>query len=308
MRSMLEQKKTATRYFPRFSYSVDGKVYSPPEDLASKLSTLETELVSAKKEAEKAQDKATDSGGLIGALANMDAETKKLAVTQLSYQLIALRNGFPPYIELASDQGTKLQATPPATDSAGKTESKTTETQTNEKIEDCQIPGTMDFRKTTWGMSKSQVKATEVGPPDERDDVLSYSIEIAGMRCFLVYIFVEDKLVRAKYRFAAEHSNKNDYIEDYLDLKKTLEKKYGELKEDDVLWKDNLYRKDSSERGFAVSLGHLSYYSEWDTENTAILLFLTGENYTIKLGIEYSSKVLKNLENKTREKEQASEL
>ena len=159
--SMLEQKKAAAWYFPSFSYAVEGKLYSPPKDLATKLSTLESELVSAKKEAEIAQAKAAGSGGLIGALVSMEAETKELVVSQLNYQLIALRNEFPPYIGSTSAQNSKLQpASPPInTESEIKTESKT---QANEKIDDSQSSGTMDFRKTTWGMSKSEVKATEI--------------------------------------------------------------------------------------------------------------------------------------------------
>lgn len=101
--AMLEQKKAAAWYFPRFSYLVDGKQYYPPDDLGSKISTLENELKTAQKEAELARGKASLAGGVIGLLAVMDAETKALTVSQLSYQLIAFRNGFPPYIGSTSN-------------------------------------------------------------------------------------------------------------------------------------------------------------------------------------------------------------
>ncbi len=301
--SMLEQKKAAAWYFPSFSYSVEGKLYSPPEDLASKLSTLESELLAAKKEAEVAQAKAASSGGLIGALVSMEAETKELIVSQLNYQLIALRNGFPPYIGSTSAQDSKLQPPSPTPVSL---ESKT---QVNEKIDDSQSSSAVDFRKTTWGMSKSQVKATEAGVPNSEDEsVLMYSSRISGMNALVIYIFAENKLVRAKYLFTEEHSNRNDYITDYNSLKEALGKKYGKIKNEETVWRNDLYRDDFSQWGFAVSLGHLIYYSQWNTENTNISLVLSGENYDIKLAAEYTSKALEKLEEKVREKKQSSEL
>jgi hypothetical protein len=97
----------------------------------------------------------------------------------------------------------------------------------------CCAGQTPDFRKTTWGMTKAQVLATEPLKPVIRDDeagltVVAYkSVTVAGMTGNLVYIFAEDKLVRAKYMFEEEHSNKTDHITDYETLDDTLGEKYG---------------------------------------------------------------------------------
>jgi len=66
--------------------------------------------------------------------------------------------------------------------------------------------------------------------------------------------------------------------------------------------KIDLYKDDYSDWGTAISLGHLLYFSTWETENTEIASILTGENFDISCVIEYSSKSLEELEKKAKEK------
>ncbi|GAH71775.1 unnamed protein product, partial [marine sediment metagenome] len=89
-----------------------------------------------------------------------------------------------------------------------------------------------------------------------------------------------------------KHSNDNLYIDDYEKLKETLTKKYGKPKFDKVTWDDDLYKDDRSHWGFAVSLGHLDYFSSWETSTTYISLRLNGDNYKISLVIAYESREL----------------
>jgi len=164
-----------------------------------------------------------------------------------------------------------------------------------------------DFRKTTWGMTKAQVKQTETGKIlKETDDILAYRAELAGYESFVIYIFADDKLTRAKYSIIEEHSNKNDYISDYNAIKELLTKKYGSPKEDETVWKNDLYKDDYSQWGFAVSLGHLMYYSSWENDRTSIFFLLNGENYEIKTVIEYTSKELSAVEDEMRDKKALS--
>lgn len=311
--AMLEQKKAAW-YFPRFSYSVDGKQYSPPDDLASKISTLETELTTAQKEVDVAREKASNAGGVIGLLAVMDAETKALTVSQLNYQLIAFRNGFPPYLTPSSNGDSASPTIQSTSKSLNPTEPEIKTVNISESVDknteqQNQTSGPKDFRRTTWGMSKSQVKATETGLPSKDDDsMLVYKEQVSGKDALIAYIFTEDKLVRAKYIFVEKHSNENDHITDYDDLKEALEKKYGKSKDTEKIWRNELYKSDYSKWGFAVGLGHLVYYTSWKTENTDIILGLSGENYEVKLVAEYSSIALDGLEKKAREEKRASEL
>ncbi|HEV8515976.1 MAG TPA: hypothetical protein VGQ59_22000 [Cyclobacteriaceae bacterium] len=167
-------------------------------------------------------------------------------------------------------------------------------------------PNIFDFRRANWGMTKDQVKASETFQAVESKypDILIYSGDISSLEAGVYYIFVDNKLVRTKYSFFAKHTNKNDYIFDYESINKSLIEKYGKPKKESEYWLNNLYKNDYDQRGFAVSLGHLAFYSNWDTAETIITSALTGENYKISHVIEYSSKKLSFLEDQ-KEKEKA---
>ena len=151
-----------------------------------------------------------------------------------------------------------------------------------------------DFRKTNWGMSREQVKATEDKEPDyKKDNLLIYNVKINGENCYCFYDFLENILYNAAYEFLEEHTNKNDYINDYEDLKNILIEKYDKLIIDKIEWKDDLYKDDKSEWGMAISVGDLKYYSFWETPTTIIGLMLSGDNYEITLTLSYRSKKLK---------------
>ena len=100
-----------------------------------------------------------------------------------------------------------------------------------------------DFRKTNWGMSKEQVKATEDKKPDFEDNImLSYEVMISEKDFECAYLFLEDKLYGSGYLFFGEHTNKNLYIDDYEELKEILSKEYGKPKIDKVTWKNDLFK------------------------------------------------------------------
>ena len=100
-----------------------------------------------------------------------------------------------------------------------------------------------DFRKTNWGMSKEQVKATEDKKPDFEDNtMLSYEVTISEKDFERAYLFLEDKLYGSGYLFFGEHTNKNLYIDDYEELKEILTKEYGKPKIDKVTWKNDLFK------------------------------------------------------------------
>lgn len=152
-------------------------------------------------------------------------------------------------------------------------------------------------------MNKEQIKNTEAGKIlYDTEKMLIYKVSIAGLDCNIVYIFAEGKLVRTKYLITEKHSNENDYIADYKSLKKGLTKKYGQPIMDEHHWKRDLYKDDPQRWGFAISIGHLSYFAAWETLQTNILLALYGDNYDITLAIEYRSKKLRELEEREKEK------
>jgi len=160
-----------------------------------------------------------------------------------------------------------------------------------------------DFRKTIWGYDQVQTKKAEIDKPIYEDsNLLCFYGTIANLKCKIVYIFIERKLVRAKYLIKEDHSNKNDFITDYLKLKDLLNKKYGNpVYTNDETWKNELFKDNVQDWGTAISIGHLYFYNSWETEKSNISILLDGENYNISLSIEYSSKKYENLDS---EKEQ----
>lgn len=162
-----------------------------------------------------------------------------------------------------------------------------------------------DFRKTRWGMSKKEVLKIEKEKLLSTDDstVLVFSSEINSLDCGIVYQFAEDKLAKAGYLITEEHTNKNDYINDYDNLKEILIKKYGAPLRSGKVWKNDLYKDSPEDWGFAISIGHLGYTSKWETPRTEINLGLNGDDYKIRLIVYYESKELKSILEKEKDKE-----
>ena len=158
-----------------------------------------------------------------------------------------------------------------------------------------------DFRNTNWGMTIDQVQAAEgIAKKDiifSNELGFAVKLNVATMDCATYYIFAFDKLVRTKYAFLVEHSNETDYINvDFPKIKKLLTEKYGKPIDDSVVWKNSLYKDDPDEWGMALQVGHLVYFARWQTETTNVFLYLSGENYDISFGVEYTSVALGDLE------------
>ena len=61
-------------------------------------------------------------------------------------------------------------------------------------------PDVFDFRKAIWGMTEEEVtKGERLKLVHDADGVKGYEGEILGLDCYVVYIFVDNKLVRTKY-------------------------------------------------------------------------------------------------------------
>ncbi len=70
-----------------------------------------------------------------------------------------------------------------------------------------------NFRSTTWGMARNRVENSETGKIiEDCGNLLAYEGKVAGLDCIILYVFIEDLLVRAKYIITADHSNQNDFI------------------------------------------------------------------------------------------------
>jgi len=166
----------------------------------------------------------------------------------------------------------------------------------------------MVLERQTGGMSKEQVKATEKNKIafEDKEVIAMDRAQVDGKECIYVYYFLEDKLYRTGYSFMEEHINKNFYIDDYEDLKEILTKKYDKPVLDKIIWKNDLFKDDRSSWGLAVSVGHLKYFSSWETSTTYINLGIDGDNYKISLTIGYYSKELEEWADKILEEKAKS--
>jgi hypothetical protein len=177
-----------------------------------------------------------------------------------------------------------------------------------------------DFRHAVWGMSQAQ--ATEPDPPAEirqenGEMVIKYdSAGTADLSGRLIYIFANDKLVRAKYVSNAEHTELNDFIVDFRAIEPILMEKYGKPANERAVWENDLYQQErlpylDQDRalpsdilpsdpnvGLSVSLGYLKLYTQRSNARTKISHTLTGENHRITHQIEYRSLEWEAFENK----------
>ncbi len=153
-----------------------------------------------------------------------------------------------------------------------------------------------DFRYACWGASKAEVKATENDKKIAYDDDNIFVVKdiLNGLDVEVVYLFVDDKLVRTKYMIKEKYSNPDMYIAKYNELFDLMSSKYGKGKKSSILSPE--YKRNPANLGIGVGLGKVNFFSEWKTPKTEINMILTGNNFDITLGIEYSSIELAPLE------------
>lgn len=166
-----------------------------------------------------------------------------------------------------------------------------------------------NFRKTSWGMDKRSVKASERGNElvEEGSEYLAYKGYVSGLDCYVYYTFTESgRLAECMYDFRKKYTNENRYINDYKNIKSLLIKKYGQPDPNykEVIWRNDLYKNDPSRYGFSVSMGHHAYMSRWETDDTRIYLALTGNNFEVTLLVQYKS-ILYEKEMETSEEKEA---
>ena len=159
-----------------------------------------------------------------------------------------------------------------------------------------------DFRNSKWGDNKEKIRSTEKLELDyELDNALVYKDRLLGLDCKVAYIFIDDKLVRAKFIFTEDHTNENEYLNDYVVVKDIFIKKYNKPFYDKEIWNNSLYKNKPEKHGFAMSLGYLEYITLWNMQETEIVMLMNGDNLKIEFAIEYSSKKYDQIEERKSE-------
>lgn len=155
-----------------------------------------------------------------------------------------------------------------------------------------------DFRKTKWGMSIEEVKATESKKLLEEESISPYETflfywdELEGLKALVSYHFIDNKLAAAEYDIVIIKENSDYVIVDFNNLKEKLTYIYGEPKE-------YKYGKDDS---------YLSMGATWETNSTLVKLASSKliANTTPSLEISYESKKLKSMIDKYKDERDIS--
>lgn len=151
------------------------------------------------------------------------------------------------------------------------------------------------FRNVRWGSTTDDVRRSETAQvtheetPNDRRKIMGYKDRLAGMNVQIGYELYDNKLIGGIYVLTDTHVNKNDYISDYEKLRKLLEEKYGPPKFWGPVWKNSMFKDNPDSYGLAVSAGHLTYGTVWETPESTIILGLSGDNYQVNLTLVYTS-------------------
>jgi hypothetical protein len=161
--------------------------------------------------------------------------------------------------------------------------------------------GEFSFRKTTWGMSREQVKASEdSAPTGDKPDVITYRGEVEGIPVIVGYLFDGDKLIKAGYLMQGSYEDPNSYVSDYNKVKDFLINEHGTPAQDEVLWGEGEEVEDPDKFGESVCGGKLRYSTFWADGVTVIRQSLDGEDGKCKHGVMFESvelSIKKTIEN-----------
>jgi hypothetical protein len=151
-------------------------------------------------------------------------------------------------------------------------------------------PNAKDFRVARWGDSMSSIVMTE-GEVNLTEDNNLYIFKdvVIGLNCYVVYKFVDDELVSAKYLFNADNVNNDTYIDDFRKVVDILTTKYGTADGDGRHWKDNQEKDCPISCGYSVLRGDLFYETNWNLGRTRILTKLYGTDLEIFHIVQYTS-------------------
>jgi len=149
-----------------------------------------------------------------------------------------------------------------------------------------------------WGMSGDGVLKAE-GRPVSRDqsgdyEFLRYRRDVFGKRCLILYVLANRRLVSVRVSLLENYADKDRYVADYNIIREYLNRKIGEPRYDNVVWKDRAYAERGETLGMAVTSGSLSLSSEWVTGDTGLRLSLTGEPSGILFAAEINDIKAKN--------------
>ncbi len=162
------------------------------------------------------------------------------------------------------------------------------------------------FRKTFWGATREQVKASEKAEFfGEDEENLVYKDTLSGFSVAVIYNFINDTLTSSFYILEDSHYDGGAYYEDYKNLKNILNKKYGGGKETEH-WSSNeeRYKGNDEKYGLCINLEFLSLSTLWeDSKNYITLSVMKNDDILVTINYEPKDEKFKKLieDNKNKE-------
>lgn len=151
-----------------------------------------------------------------------------------------------------------------------------------------------DFRKTFWGMTRSDVKISEKSYPlSENETYITYDDTFMSLQATVGFHFLEDSLIEAGYAFREFYPDRALYICEYERVKSALAKIYGApVAQRDY---DNTCEKDCCCLETNIEKNTEMCIVEWLTERSIIRLLLVSDETSTEFGILHLSRQQENI-------------
>ena len=144
------------------------------------------------------------------------------------------------------------------------------------------------FRYANWGDSIDSVVELEGSNYIVKDakGVMYDNIDLMGYNTEVIYLCGENGLYSGIYNITEEHSNENNYIDDFNKINESLKQKYGPPTTEQVNWVRDILKDDP---GLALGYGDVEYTTAWESEDLTIIHYLEGDNFEIEHAIMYGN-------------------
>lgn len=156
-------------------------------------------------------------------------------------------------------------------------------------LSDCGLE--FDFRNAYWGMTKSEVKYSEIASPNsEGESYITYRENVMDMDAIVGFHFLNGSLVEAGYAFREQEGDECRYLREYDKVKHHLTRVYGEPRFDENMSEGVSLCGEACGHDAAASADTLLFLSEWLTGRSIIRLILMGEGGTYDFGLLHRSR------------------
>ena len=140
------------------------------------------------------------------------------------------------------------------------------------------------FRGVAWGASQEEVRSTETHPlhHDYEGELAYWNFEFAGVEAGLVYVFEDDRLVRARFVSRHRTSRPEEDMADYEAFKAQLEEHFGPAESEEWVWADGAERAEGEGSVAAIASGEVVLESRWTLDDTTVRLLSAAENGVVE--------------------------